>query len=251
MKNHRILITTAVVVCVLVSFMMIKNGVTADQLKADPENPKKLYVAGMGVIEAEPDMAILNGSIVTQEEEASLSQKKNNELTKNVITAMLEAGIDEKDLQTVSYNVSPVYTYRSGEEPKLIGYKTVHQLSISVKDLEALGSIIDLAMETGVNQIQGIRFDMQNREDLQRQAIAAATMDARVKAETAIKPEGMSIVELQELHVMTSDPVTSDKRNFDQAPESAGGTSVMPGTQSIVAHVQATYTFACPVETEQ
>jgi uncharacterized protein len=250
MKQRKI-ITLAVIVSVLLTLFMIHTNVNADQLKSDPENPKNLYVTGTGVIKAEPDMAIISGGIVTQEEEAALSQARNNELTKNVITAMLEADIAEEDIQTVSYNVSPVYSYKSGEEPKLIGYKTTHQLSIAVKNLDALGELIDLAMETGMNQIQGIRFDMQHREELQRQAIEAATVDARTKAEAAIKPEGLGLVELQELHVLTSDSATPTKRNLDGGAPESTGSMVMPGTQSIVAQVQATYTFACPPNNQE
>ena len=250
MKKTKIFIVFAVAVSLVLSFVILKNGVQAEQLVADAENPKKLFVVGTGVIEAEPDMGIVSGSIVTQEEEAAVSQSKNDECSKRVIEALLDLGIPKEDIKTSSYNVNPVYSYRSGEDPKLIGYKTVHQLTIEVKeDFAMIGKVIDAAMGAGMNQIHGIHFDIQDRSTLLKQAIEKATFDAREKAETALNPEGMGIVELQELHVMTSEPASQAKRTLDGAPEQ-GGSMLMPGSQTITAQVQATYIFASSVEKE-
>jgi uncharacterized protein YggE len=146
---------------------------------------------------------------------------------------------------TVSFNVSPVYTYKSGEEPKLVGYKTTHQLSVKVIEIDKVGSLIDLAMEAGVSQIQGIHFDISNREELQRQAIEAATRDARVKAKTALDPEGMLITGLFNMNILSSSPVTPAKRGMDYGSAEQGTNfAVMPGTQTISAQVSAVYTFS-------
>ncbi len=253
MKKNKLIVVFGTIVCLLLSVFIVQKSVTADQPVSSDENPKKCFVTGMGIVKAEPDIAVFSCSITTQEKEASLSQEKNGEISQKVTEALLEKEIKEENIQTTSYSVNPVYVYKSGEEPKLIGYKTVHVLSIKILDIAQLGDIIDTAMNSGVNQIHGVQFDISNREEWQRKAIEAATNDARVKADTSLKPEGMGVVALQELRVVSSNAVTQAKRGYDGgAPEQLGtGPAIMPGTTSITAQVEAVFLFADCTEKEK
>lgn len=244
-KKSRLLYVFGIVACLVASFVFVVSSTKADELQKETEVPRKISVMGTGIVKSKPDVVFFNCSIVSQEKEAAVSQKTNGETSNNVITALVEAGILEEDITTVSFNVSPVYTYKSGEEPNLVGYKTTHQLTVKVIEIDKVGSLIDLAMEAGVSQIQGIHFDISNREELQRQAIEAATRDARVKAKAALDPEGMLITGLFNMNILSSSPVTPAKRGMDYgSPEQGTNFAVMPGTQTISAQVSAVYTFS-------
>ncbi|MCK5847965.1 MAG: SIMPL domain-containing protein [Caldisericia bacterium] len=244
-KKSRLLYVLSIVTCLAASFIFIGASTKADELQKETDVLRKVSVMGTGIVKAKPDVVFFNCSIVSQEKEAAASQKTNGEVSNNVVAALVGTGILEEDISTVSFNVSPVYIYKSGEEPKLTGYRTTHQLSVRVIEISRIGSVIDLAMEAGVSQIQGIRFGISNREELQKQAIEAATRDARIKAKAALDPEGMLITGLFDINVLSSNPVTPAKREMDlRSPEQGTNSAVMPGTQSISAQVSAVYTFS-------
>ena len=118
-KKSRLLYVLGIVACLVLSFVFVVSSTKADELQNETEILKKISVMGTGIVKAKPDIVFFNCSIVSQEKEAAASQKTNGETSNNVVTALVEAGVLEEDISTASFNVSPVYTYKSGEEPKL------------------------------------------------------------------------------------------------------------------------------------
>jgi len=57
------------------------------------------------------------------------------------------------------------------------------QLVVQLEDLELLGELIEGAVDSGVNQVSPPQLDSSRRKDYERQALAAAALDARANAE--------------------------------------------------------------------
>src|SRR5678816_3372549 len=76
----------------------------------------------------------------------------------NVISAVKGLGIDEKDLQTTSIDLSPVYSNAS--PAKITGYRMSEQLQVTVRDLDKAGDVVDTATAKGATDVNGLWFEV-------------------------------------------------------------------------------------------
>ncbi len=97
-----------------------------------------------------------------------------------------DAGIEKRDMQTSQFSVYPVYEQMRPEDrpqtPKIGGYRVQNQLTVKVRDLDALGGILDKVVTLGSNQLSGIRFAIDEPQPLLDDARKKAVEDALRKA---------------------------------------------------------------------
>ena len=137
--------------------------------------PTTLNLSADGEISAAPDMATISFGVVTQSMTASAAMKANNIRMNQVLAALKSAGIDAKDIQTSSLNLSPQYNYdNNGAPPKLTGYQAQNQVTVRVNKLDQTGPVIDAVIAAGVNQIDAINFGLKDDDA----ALDAARQDA-------------------------------------------------------------------------
>ncbi len=140
--------------------------------------PTTITLTATGNASATPDMATISFGVVTQAKTASDAMKANNVRMNQVMAALKAAGIDAKDVQTSSLNLSPQYTYPDNLPPKLNGYQAQDQVTVRVNDLSKTGPVIDAVIAAGVNQVDSIDFGLKND--------GAATDQARTQAVTTL-----------------------------------------------------------------
>ena len=92
-----------------------------------------------------------------------------------VITRLKELGIDEKDIQTSSYNV--------WRDEKRLTFVVSNSVRVTIRDVEASGSLPEAAVDAGANEVRGIWFGVEERGALEEQAWARAMAAARGRAE--------------------------------------------------------------------
>lgn len=79
-----------------------------------------------------------------------------------VMAAVKAAGIADKDVQTSGINLSPQYTYKENEAPKINGYQASNTVSLKVRDITRLGKVLDALVAQGANDINGPSFRSTN-----------------------------------------------------------------------------------------
>ena len=198
--NKKIWFTGSVVALIIVG-MVSFSKVKAESVVGKYNPPRSLNVNGIGAIKASPDMARITLGYVNEDKTAKASQENNAKVSNEIISMLKDLGIAEKDLQTTDYSINPVYTYYPDKDPVIRGYQTSHMLSVAVRDLTKIGSVIDVAASAGANRFQNIVFDIADKESLKFQAIEDAMKDARKKAEAALKPEGEKILQIVSVNV--------------------------------------------------
>lgn len=153
--------------------------------------PPSITVAGTGESHGKPDFAQVQVGVVTEAPTAAEALRKNNEAMSQLIVMIRKRGIEEKDLQTTQFNVSPRYKYdkTQQEPPKIAGYQVTNEVQVKVRNLLALGAFLDETVSLGANQVRGISFGVaepaQLMDEARRKAIADAERRARVYAEAA------------------------------------------------------------------
>lgn len=214
-----------------------------DETVQQPEQQAErvIQVNGHGIVSAQPDQAIVRFGVQTQSESAGDALEENNVLMQEVISATLEAGIAEDDIQTQQLRLEPVYsqTVDAVGPLTLTGYRAINNVVVTVQDLGGLGDLLDAAVAAGANTVEGIHFEIGDRQALAAQAREAAVTDAMQKAEQLAQLTGTELG-----IVMTITEIgTAPPQPFPEADVFGigGAVPIAPGTQTVEAHVQVSW----------
>lgn len=150
-------------------------------------------VVGSGRASAKPDMAEVNVGVTTQAATAADALHENNDAMDRLLKALAGHGIEEKDILTSGFNVSPQYQYNQNRPPRLVGYQVSNSVHVKVRQLPTLGPLLDDVVGRGANQINGVSFSVAEPNPLLDQAREKAVADARRKAELYARAAGVSL----------------------------------------------------------
>lgn len=200
-----------------------------------------MIVTGTANISVQPNIVTIQLEVVTENDELTKAQQENAQKMNQVTQALLQAGIPEKDIQTASYNIYPHYDYVDGKQI-FRGYEVTHALQVKMNDINQAGTVIDLAVQNGVNRVGNIEFTVDDQQKYYQQALSAALKDATFKAQTMahtmqlhLDPSPLKIVE------ETSEQPAAYKTFA--ATEGSTSTSIRPGQINIAAKIRTRFQY--------
>jgi len=138
--------------------------------------------SGEGKIVAKPDVAVVNLTILTEADTSKAAQDDNSKKSKAVVDFLKKQGIEEKDIRTSGYNIYPQYKYPRDGKPVINGYQVNQTLEVKIRDLDKVSVILDGVVTAGVNQVNGLSFEIDDPDKLKAQARDEAIKDAKAKA---------------------------------------------------------------------
>ena len=103
------------------------------------------------------------------------------------------AGVARRDIRTTLLSVQPRYDYRDGKAPALTGYDLANVVEVTVRDLAALGDVIDGALTAGATSLDGLTFRVDDPRAAERDARTAAVAEARARADVLAEAAGLTI----------------------------------------------------------
>lgn len=164
----------------------------------DADKPGIVSVTGEGIARLAPDMALVTMSVLRQEKTARAALDANNRAMTEVLAAMKQAGIETRDLQTSNFSIDPQYFYPKSTdnkpvEPQITGYRVANTLTVRVRDLSKLGTILDTSVTLGVNQGGNIQFTNDDPSAAIDEARKDAMLNAIAKAKTLTDAAGIGL----------------------------------------------------------
>lgn len=142
-----------------------------------------ITVTGEASIPATPDMATISLGVTTEGATAAEAMSANSKALAAVIDRLKSAGIAEQDLQTANLSLNPNWVgYDNGQTPTISNYVAMNMLNVRVRDLAALGGVLDASIADGANTLNGITFELSSPRPVQDEARRAAVADAAAKA---------------------------------------------------------------------
>ncbi len=177
----------------------------APTLAQEDTNPM-ITVTGIGTVEAVPDIATLMIGVTTQGDTAAAAMAANSASVEAVIARLTAAGIEARDMQTSNLSLNPNWTGYDSSVPTISGYVATNLLTIRVRKLDALGTVLDAAITDGANTLNGLTFDLAEPEPARNEARKEAVADARAKAELLAVAAGVTlgrIISISEVSVGT------------------------------------------------
>lgn len=216
------------------------------QTPAATPAPPTVVARGDGEVRAVPDMAIL----VVGAEQSAKTPKEAQAVVATAMTAvqqrLIGAGVPKDAIRTTAYDVQAQFDYANGRQT-LRGYVARHSIEVRVDDVARVGALLEVAIAAGGTSVQGVRFDLKQREALEREALTKAVANARARAEAMAAGAGSAIagvVRIEEAGAEVS-PMFERGATFkavsmaaDAAPPVAPGESVIRASVTLTARLK-------------
>ncbi|MFL6793341.1 MAG: SIMPL domain-containing protein [Bradyrhizobium sp.] len=157
--------------------------------------PAVISVAGEATISVAPDQAQIDGGVTSEAKTAREASEANNAAMGKVLLALKGTGIEEKDYQTSRLSLQPQYPPNRTSPSAITGYRASNRVTIRLRDVTKVASVIDVLVGAGANEIGGIRFVASQVSKVLDDAREKAIADARRKAEIYAKAAGVTLGE--------------------------------------------------------
>ena len=202
MTTHRAINSRAL----LMSALMVCSLTLASNLQAAEDMPSpRIMVNGQGSVDIAPDMAILSLTVTREADTAQKALKAGSAAMQDILDAMLAEGIEKRDLQTSRFSIQPRYVRPapkvSGEvaAPHIVGYTVRNSLTVRVRDIDAVGRILDKSVSLGVNEGGNILFTNDDPSAAITEARINAMQNAASKAQTLAEAANVKVGKILEI----------------------------------------------------
>ena len=201
---------------------------------------RTIRVEGKGEAKVSPDEAFIDLAVETQAATAQAASEANAKKMEKVLTALVQAGLVRKDLETSNFSVFPDFEppTRPDVAPKQRGYRVTNSVHAHVRDLGRVGSLLDVALKAGANRVDSVRFGLSKPEAVRDAALKDAVERARQSGQVLATALGVKLGAILDASTI-SEPV----RVFPMArlamAESADAstTPIQPQEQTVEATV--------------
>ena len=198
-----------------------------------------ILVTGAGSVEVTADIARLSLGVESIANTVAEARGEAASALDEMLAALKQRGVANDDIETAYFNIQPEYDYRSESGPRLTGFRVSNFLNVTVRDLEAVGELIDAAVRAGGDstRVNGIRFEAEEPEDAQREAWQLAVRDATAQADLLASEAGVA----RGAPVLISSDQSSHSvplaRGEAALADASFSTPILPGSLSIEARV--------------
>lgn len=203
---------------------------------ARPDEPV-IVVSGEGVVKAAPDRAWITIGAESRSKDPKEAQALNAKAMSAVQAKLSSLGFAGDALRTVGYDLQLEFDYVDGRQvPR--GYVARNSIEVRVDDIARVGEVLDASVGTGATSVHGLRFDLQKRDALEREALKLAVADARARAEAIAAGAGSALGRILRIEESGARPAPPQPVMMRMAAEDArASTPVAPGQIEIRAQV--------------
>lgn len=201
-----------------------------------------ITISGQGKVTGVPDIATIDVGLVTEKPDVASAQKENTEKMNRLIKKMKDLGVNEKDIQTIYYNIYPQYDWPNGKQV-LRGYQVNQGVRVKIRDLNKIGDILIAAGEGGANQVSGLSFNIDDPEKLKQEARIKALENAKEKAEALAQVAGVKLGKIVSFSEYEERPLAPVYRAYEGLGLGEGEVApeIEKGTLDVVVNVTVSY----------
>lgn len=251
--NLRMVGTSAITVLLLTAlFLSAGTGwFTPPAVEAQESQPvisatvnRAITVVGEGKVSIEPDIARVNIGVETLNKSVQEAGAENKATVEAILAALQAQGIEEKDIQTSGFSI---FAERYGPEGPLaegdVNYRVSNNVTVVIRDLANVGTILDAAVEAGANNIYGVEFALDDPSALESDARRDAIEDAKTKAEDIATLSNLTLGQVISVSEVIGTGGGFYSSNFMEQARGMGGGAVpiQPGQLELVMQLQVVY----------
>jgi len=185
---------------------LLLAGCPAQYHLAAQKADSHLAVRGEATIKVKPDQVEMSLEAVTSAVSAEEALETNTKAVVQLQALLQAEGLSPEDYRTGQFSIQPQWSRPprpapANWTPAIVGYRVSNSLQLTTSRIELAGRLLALAQQAGVNKSGNLRFSLADPEQANRQAIAAATTNARSRAATLAEAAGVKLGRLLEVRV--------------------------------------------------
>jgi hypothetical protein len=230
---------------IFAAFALVACSTPAVQAQGtDNTLPRTLSINGHGEVMITPDLAYIFLGVRTENPNASTAVEVNTRAAQSIVDALIASGIAPEDLQTTNFNLYSMDNYDVQGRPTDKVYVVENTVFVTVRDLAQMGDMLATAINAGANNIQGIQFDVADKEAALAQARELAVQNARTQAEDLARLTGVQLGDVQSVNMYGSGfptPFYGGMGGGGYAMDQAASVPISPGQMVISIDVGIVY----------
>jgi len=190
---------------ILALFLLVQTITLATNL-GRPNTPATdtVTVQGDGQATIAPDVARISFTVQHTSATVMEAQEATTEQANDALDYVKEQGVADADIRTLSYNISPQYSYPNpclrgeicpayGGAPKVIGYQVSETVEVTVRDLSKVGPLLGGLGKLGVQNVNGPAFALDDATAGYNAARADAISQAKAQAKLLANQLGVRL----------------------------------------------------------
>jgi uncharacterized protein YggE len=204
-----------------------------------------IWVTGQGEVSVVPDIAFINLGIESEDKSVATARDRAAAAMSDVMDTLSANGIADKDIRTQYFNIQQVRTWdRETEKEVVTGYRVTNTVTVTIRDIEKVGTIIDAVTDAGgdLTRINGINFSIDDPAEYYEEVRKEAMLDAKKKAEELAK---LANVDLGNATYISENsyyaPITKSAMAIGYDEAAGYSTSISPGELDISLTIQVAY----------
>lgn len=163
-----------------------------------------ITVQGDGQATLAPDVARISFTVDNTSATVSEAQNATTKQANTVLEFVKKQGIDDKDVKTLSYSISPQYSYPNPctygaicpdyyRAPKITGYQVSQTIQVTMRDLTKVGELLGGLGQLEVQNVNGPAFALDDSTAGYSAARADAIEKAKMQAKLLAKQLGVKL----------------------------------------------------------
>ena len=233
---------------ILAAVLLLLPGTLAAQASTE-RPPRTISVNAQGTIEREPEVGEILVAVESEAPNARAAADANAERMTRLVAALRGAGVPERNIRTISYELRPEYSRQTEPTrvpPTIAGYRAINMVQVTVDTVARMGRIIDTAIASDANRVANISFRLRDPHSAHIEAVAIAMRNARREAEAVAEAAGERLgpalnINTGGYHAPPPPMPMYARAEMDMAQ---AATPVESGTLTIVATVNVVYELA-------
>lgn len=235
---------TRILVAAAVGFVALLSGCDATAAPVltndDDHTQRQVTVVGSGEVLGAPDTLTISAGMEVVAADAAAALNQTSQLQRGVIDALVDSGIDRKDINTSEVSVQPQY---GGGDNTIDGYRATNTIDIKVRALNTAPQVFGIIAGRGGNatRINNVTLAIEDDSQLVREARARAFNDAKSRAEQYALLAELDLGKVISIsEVPASSPPTPYPTPRGPAAEMAA-VPIEPGQQAVGFNVTVVY----------
>ncbi len=151
-----------------------------------------VVTTGEATLQRAPDRAFVTASVETRARNPRDAQRQNADAMEAVQKRLADARIPKDAIRTLGYHIQQEFDYVQGRRVAR-DFVARNTVEVRLDDVSRAGETLDVVVQAGATSVGGVRFDLQDRAAVEREALRLAVNDARARAEAAAAGARQSI----------------------------------------------------------
>lgn len=239
---------------VILALFLLTQTITIAANFRRPSSPATdtITVNGSGQATLPPDVARISFSVQNTAVSVADAQVATTKQANAAIDFVKGQGIADKDVKTLSYNISPQYSYPNpclqgalcptyNGTPKITGYQVSEMIQVTVRNISTVGTLLSGIGKLEVQNVNGPAFALDDSTAGYDAARADAISKAKAQAALLAKQLGISLGKIVNFSASSGSSQYYGATMRAMVAEAAPSPNIPTGENTYNASVSITY----------